>query len=392
MTLPVVHPFLMSLLRGATVQSLPPSPSGDQAWGQTLSEASAQGIVPFLHRWLQRADLHDKPPASIAEQITAGAAQIAAHNLWLAHDLVTILRAFADKGVPCIPMRGLALAEQLYGNIAIRPMGDIDLLVRREDVPLVAKILGALGFRAFEHRPGFAEAFSYTLVFLKDRHGWVIVEPHWTIAYPPFADRVDMEGVWKRCRKGKTLGMETWRLSREDLLLHLCLHLSHYGPQAPLLWFYELDRLLRQDDGALDWDQFMRVARQSGQALMLAESLGKVTGLFASPVPDQVFSELTAPFARQPHRSTHGSVPGLIERSLAGASQAKAREELALFFTLKGVRTKWRYVAGLLFPSPEFMMIRYGLSSRAQLPLSYLHRIGYVSWEGFKGMVRLFRK
>ena len=51
--------------------------------------------------------------------------------------------------------------------------------------------------------------------------------------------------------RGRVLGTETWLLGREDLILHLCLHIIHSGRTAPLLWFVELDGLLRE--AAIDW-------------------------------------------------------------------------------------------------------------------------------------------
>ena len=46
------------------------------------------------------------------------------------------------------PSRGACLAEAVYGNIALRPMGDIDLMVRPGDVPEALEILRSLGFES----------------------------------------------------------------------------------------------------------------------------------------------------------------------------------------------------------------------------------------------------
>ena len=286
----------------------------------------------------------------------------------------------------CVPLRGPALADLLYGDATARPMGDLDLLVHKEDLQGVAVILKELGFQEMDRRPGFAQAFSYTLEFFKDGHSWVIVEPHWTIAYPPFADRVDMDMVWKRCVRGQVVGVDTWLLDRTDLLVHLCLHLIHRGDSAPLLWFYELDRLLRQEKTALDWAQVLLVARQAGLGLFLAEALGKVKSLFDSPIPDEVLSQLRAQFTACPARAVGTSVESRMVRLLAGGSRVDGVESFALLFTIKGLRAKARYALALLFPSSQFMLLHYGLSSRKQLALCYLTRVVHLYWEGLKGV------
>ncbi|MDD5559566.1 nucleotidyltransferase family protein [Candidatus Methylomirabilis sp.] len=376
----------MGLLRGTQLEALaPPSPE-DQAWEEIIRDATQQGLLPILYRWLKTSDSRYLPSALRLDQIKEGVVGVAARNVVLAQELVSILQAFQVRQVACVPVRGLALAELLYGDITARPMGDIDLLVRKEDLSKVAEVLKGLEFQEMDRRPGFASAFSYTLEFFKDRHGGVIVEPHWSIAYPPFADRVDMEAVWERCVRGRVVDVDTWLLSREDLLVHLCCHLIHRGESASLLWLYEIDRLLRQEKATRDWPQVISLAQETGLALFVVEVLGKVKGLFDSPIPDDVLSQLRAQRRPQPARA----VESQLARLLMGESRLDGGESFAMLFTIKGMRAKLRYAVAILFPSPEFMRLQYGLSTRWQLPLAYLTRFFHLSWEGLKGVVGLF--
>lgn len=380
-----IHPFLMGLLRGTQLEApAPPSPE-DQAWERIIREATQQGLLPILYQWLKTSDSRHLPSAPKLDQIKEAVLGLAVRNVLLAHELASIIRAFEMRQVPCVPVRGLALAELLYDDITARPMGDLDLLVQKEDLSKVAEVLKGLEFQEMDRRPGFAAAFSSTLEFVKERHGWVIVEPHWSIAYPPFADRVDMELVWKRCERGQVVGVDTWLLGRAELLVHLCFHLIHRGESAPLLWLYELDRLVRQEQAALDWPQVMLLARETGLELFLTEVLGKVKGLFDSPIPDEVLSELNAQLTPASAQAVATAVEARMVRLLAGQSRVDGLESFALLFTIKGMRAKLRYTFALLFPSPEFMRLHYGLSSRRQLALCYLSRFIRLCWEGLKG-------
>lgn len=391
MTSPPVHPFLMAILQGPGVEGCAPQSQDDQAWEKIVREADQQGLTSILYMWLNESHPNHRPSTALREQLKARAVRMAARNLLLAEELASVLRAFERAGIACAPIRGLALAELFYGDITARPTGDIDFLVRKKDLQMVADMLSELGFREMNHRPGFAQAYSYTLGFLKNRHGWIVAEPHWTIAYPPFADSVDMDAVWNRCVKRQVLGIESWSLGREDLLLHLGFHYLHHGGNAPLLWLYELDRLIRHDQTAPDWAQVTRLAAQMEQEMLLAEVLRRLTDTFETPVPDEVFSQLAMSATRVSNRSTTGALAGRLVRSLAGMSRSAAREELALFFALKGIRSKLRYLSALLFPSSEFMRLRYGLTARRQLPFSYVCRVGSVLREGCKGILCLFR-
>lgn len=385
---PTVYPFLMSLLRGAETEDLAPSSLNAQAWEQIITDATRQGLLPILYRWIKTSDSGRMPPAALLDQVREAVVGLAVRNVLLAQELGSILRACEARGVACVPLRGLALAELLYGDITTtRPMGDLDLLVRKEELHGVAAILKGLGFQEVDRRPGFARAFSCTLEFFKERHGWVIVEPHWSIAYPPFVDRVDMDLVWKRCARGRVAGMEAWLLGRVDLLMHLCFHLIHRGESAPLLWLYELDRLLRQDITALDWSEVVFLTRQAGLEVFVAEALGRLKVLFDSPIPDDVLSQLKAQRRSRPAPALESRLLDLLARE----SYIDGGESFALLFTIKGLRTKIRYALALLFPSSQFMLLHYGLSSRKQLALSYLTRVVHFCWEGLKGIGGLLR-
>ncbi len=306
------------------------------------------------------------------------AAHLAARTMVLRSELTAILRACRNRDLACAPLRGLALGEKLYGANALRPTGDIDLLVRRQDLPIIADLLAGLSYAGMEHRPGFAGSFAYTLEFVKDRHGWVVVEPHWTLAYPPFTDALDMEQVWSRCRRGRVAGIETWLLGDEDLLVHLCCHILHHGNNTPLLWWQELDLLIRQAGTSLDWDTVTEIAGQSGQSFFVAEVLRTIRSQFQTPIPPIAFDRLTAA----------SSIPPMTNL-LATAPRLNGREEFAQFVSLPGFRVKLRYAFGLLFPSPVYMVRRYGLTSRTQLGLSYLTRLASICWDGLNWAIAL---
>lgn len=343
-------------------------------------------LISSLHR--RRPDPcaagHDAP-----DRVSASLPATIARNLILGDELAGVLRALALHDLPSIPIRGLALAEQLYGDFAVRPIGDLDLLVRKETLSEVAKVLLGLGYHEIDRRPGFARTYSYTLEFVKDRHGMILVEPHWTLAYPPIADLVDMERVWRRAVPCRLLGLETWRLSQPDLFLHLSFHLLHKWADAPLLWFYELDQVIRQDPAALDWEVVLQTARETGQGALLARVAEKARDLFQSPIPDSVISQLastraassSAPSAR---RSAIRALPLLLS-----TSDVDGRESLAQLFRIQGLRARCRYAFALLFPSRHFMRLHYGGAGPCRLSLHYCTRLLYLLREGGKGLWKL---
>lgn len=373
MTLAPIHSSLAALLAYPPDRSLSHLPSTE--WQTILNQASSHGLT----FWLQEVP---GIPASIQERMHQECLGFTARNLALAGELRKLLRTFRDHGIPCLPLRGFALAERLYADVSPRPMGDIDLLVRKEDLHRVQAMFRNLGFTEMDRRPGFASAFSYTFKFFVERSFMVIVEPHWTIAYPPFTDRLDMEAVWSRCVPTRVVGEQTLSLGREDLLIHLCLHLIHRdGP--PFLWLYELDRYIRQESDAMRWDLVLSLSHEAGVERIVGPALGEAVTKLGAPVPADVLDALDR---QEPSRNRS------LAQRLAETSTVDGVESLATFFALKGLGAKFHCARALLFPQPSFMMLEYGLTHRRQLTATYIRRFCWFSWQAAKGLLHLWRR
>jgi hypothetical protein len=380
MNIPTVHPFLLSLITPERSELLTSPAAADPAWNRILQDVSLHGLAPLLHQWSRKPDT-TALPSHVQTQLAVEVADLVAWNLILTEELAAILKTCRERSLTCAPLRGLSLAHYLSDAPSVRPMGDLDLLVKRDDCAGVRDALQRLGYTEVDRRPGFAEAYSYTLEFVKDRHGWITVEPHWTVVYPPFMDAIDMDAVWNRCRRGTIAGVETWLLSREDLLINLCWHLNHKDADAPFLWWHELDRLLRQGAAAVDWPLLLSTIGRGRHARLFADVLATLVREFHSPIPAQAIAELgKSASIPTPHSA----------RLFTGPLTVDGIESLAQFCAIKGLRAKAVYACALLIPSREFMMMHYAPASPSQLYLQYARRVLSCAWESLKGLVNLF--
>ncbi|HUF90888.1 MAG TPA: nucleotidyltransferase family protein [Candidatus Limnocylindria bacterium] len=366
MSLAPVHRRLLEAV-GATV-------AGDGDWEGAVASARAHGLVAVLDAHARR---QPGTPAAVRDELAQAHAGQAARGLLHARELASMLTVLRARSIPCAPLRGVALAERLYGDAAARPAGDIDLLVRRADLDRVARALTALGFVEVDRRRGFAREFGYTLELVKDVHGGVVVEPHWTLAYPPFADALDMERVWAACRPGRVAGVDTLLLAPAAVLLNLCLHVVHKAPDVPLLWLLDIARLVGREGHGLDWRELVALARGAGVEGQVGATLRRVAATFPMTLPAGVLEAL-APAGRTP-----------LDPLLGAEAGVDGRESLALFFALTGVRRRARYAAALLFPSPRFMALEYGLTRRRHLAPAYARRVSYFAWQALRGTARL---
>src|ERR1035437_6262637 len=169
-------------------------------------------------------------------------------------DASKVLMSLADNDLPVIALKGLSVAKHIYGDIALRPMSDIDLLVKEEDLARAGRILLTLGYtqyfpawessmlRTFKHLPPFT-----------NKNG-TIIELHWNIVTSDVPIRVDIDGLWARACLIKVDDVEVHALSPEDLFLHLCIHAcSHLQTGLGLIPLCDLAGLMKISADRIDW-------------------------------------------------------------------------------------------------------------------------------------------
>jgi hypothetical protein len=331
-------------------------------WPALIEQAEEHRLIPLLHQYLLQTGLLSSLPDAAQRDFQRRIAEIAARQLSFTHALTSILKRCEAAAIPCAPLRGPALASMLDPCLSVRAMDDIDLLVPKPLLDDLVKLLTELGYEQVEQRPGFAQRFSYATSFVKMAPAAQCIDVHWTLAYPPHHDRIDMEGVWQRAERREFDRTPGWAISQPDLVIHLCAHWRHKDGQGPLLWLLELNRFLRHDQD-LDWSLVRDFSQSSGQWQTVREILTEVRNLFETPLPEWLLDPAS-----------------LSTRSVSSFPEAGPREEWALLASLPDLFTRLRYAASLLWPSPDYMRWRYGASNPMALLWAYLRRSVELTW------------
>src|SRR5688572_5371696 len=115
-------------------------------WERLFRMADFNGLFPLLYRHLNEgaADLIPVDQLSVCRRYFQKNAE---HVLGLTAELIKILSLLGEHGVLAVPYKGPALASRLYGNVALRQIGDLDILVARKDVLTAEALLEEVGFR-----------------------------------------------------------------------------------------------------------------------------------------------------------------------------------------------------------------------------------------------------
>jgi len=267
----------------------------DADWERLVALALEHDVAAVLYARLKEAGL-TFPPA-VAKRLRDAYLASAARNVRLFHELGKILRALQAASIAVIPLKGACLAEAVYGNVALRPMADVDLLVKSGDVAGALDVLRVLGYAPEAPLDPVAEqTINHGVPMI--RPGAVRVDLHWTVLTPRYHGGFgseDLELLWSRAEPATIGGVPVLMCSPTDLLLHLCLHVSvghRFG--TGLLSYLDIAEVSRRYSDAIDWEQFSARANTWGIAngVRLALQLaGEWTGLV---IPPHVLPSLNA--------------------------------------------------------------------------------------------------
>lgn len=212
-------------------------------------------------------------------------------NGTLAAALMPVLDGMALAGIPAMPVKGLVIADRLYGDLASRPCADLDVLVRPGDYAAAGSVLYELGFRQR------AEPRYKALVHEFHGPAWdrgagpdhVRLELHWAL-WADSERRMGTDGMWERSVATTLLGHPIRTLSPEDTLLHLAIHRTRSALR--LRWVADVAELVRTAGATLDWDAFLARARIAGGRTASWVVLDLARDLLDAPVPSGVLDEL----------------------------------------------------------------------------------------------------
>jgi Uncharacterised nucleotidyltransferase len=300
-------------------------------WLALIQLAMRHDVMPLLHRNLQQVcpdALPDYISGPLRARYEAQVAQARRH----AEELVRVLAILADRGIHAVPYKGPALAQRLYGDLSLRPFGDLDVLILHRDVPKAQGLIRRLGYEFARQidADNFAEHLRVNREFQFVGSDGTRLELHWRFASLLVRVKRDPERFLQRLEMIWLAGVQVSSLPLEDYFLILSLHATkHEWKQLKLIC--DLAEILGRPD--LDWNYVLREAHSLGLKRMLAVGALLAKDSLDAALPAELAQGLkTDRTARaMADRIRHGFCEELPEDwlTLAGFSfQFKIRERL----------------------------------------------------------------
>lgn len=262
-------------------------------WEALLRLAERHKLLPLLHRHLAAAE-RDEVPESVRRTLRARSVANGAGMLWLAGELARLLRRLEAEGIAAAPYKGPALAAQLYGDIALRQAGDLDVLVGAADVPRTRALLPSLGFSPRHRLTSDARAYMLATRYAEEfvRDDGCRLELHWRFTNRDARFPLGYESLAPRLGRVDLGGTSVPAFHLEDLLLVLCVHgAKHRWDSLELICgVAETVRLLHD----ADWPAIVERAARLGSRRVLLLGLTLAHDLLDAPLPPAVVGQARA--------------------------------------------------------------------------------------------------
>jgi hypothetical protein len=330
-------------------------------WTSLLTQAREHGVLALVLTHTASAGLLPLMPPTVAEELLDAYRGAWLTNRRLRGALSSILAALNARGIEVMPVKGVALAARYYGELALRPAGDLDLLVRRSDVREISRTLVEMGYQpvANESDPESFYALIHQALAFRGSAG-VIVELHWELAnLPAYRSCLPAEALWRRAERIEWQGQSVRYLAPADELRYLCFHYAAQHQSERLIWLVDIAELVRALPAGWDWAAFTQESIANGLATPIFLAFARAHHHLGLVLPTGVLTALREA-AHEPSERRRWAAAQAPFHRLESAAQyvlaqrdPRARLRLALALAGRGAARWRRMLAGHWRPRTE---------------------------------------
>lgn len=231
-------------------------------------------------------------------------------NTVLLAEAARVLRGFGEDGITAIPLKGLVLAPEVYGDLGLRAMNDLDFLIPTAERRSASAALQRMGYVVGDYQ---IAGDTVELASAETELSWRMhignLHPHVRMLDDPFAvcARVDLSydvdtqknyhlsnALLAASEEGEHLGESTSLLTAVDFGIHVAIHMykeatnEHWlaaarGAGTHLIKVCDLREYLLAQIQVTDHEVFCRRVLEIGAASAVGHGLDLVASVYDDP-------------------------------------------------------------------------------------------------------------
>src|SRR3989338_9521487 len=333
-------------------------------WDYFLKRAGEEGVDSLLYYHLKnKAILNLIQDQHYIKKLSAKYYYNLTSNIHLLDEFYNILKRLNKIGIEVILLKGVFLIDKVYRNIGLRPLSDVDVLVKKDTLPQIMKEMSDEGYDITPHGH---------LGYLKDGKFPTVIDFHWDIWFPETND------IWARCVGQASGDMQALTLDNEDVLICLSTHQSINHGMHKLIWLCDIHEFIRKYRDSIDWKIFIRRVKDYNIEIPLYYTLSHTDKLLRTGIPSDVLEEL------KPLKSNYFKAR-TFNKTTTNHYTVDVGHILYLIL-LKGFRKRVTYLLRYVFPEKSFIEKRYSMSSGH---VGYMIRPVLLFFKGVKAIYQI---
>ena len=353
----------------ACATELDPGPAQQEKMRQAMSSdvdadhlietALKEGLAGLLYRNLMKAGVLERLGRQHKERLESLYYTAVRFNAKLIHDLKKLLDQLNEKKIDVVLLQGMALLPQIYEDIGLRPMTDIDLWVLPKNYP---DLIGVLSDQGYQQEALYPHTF---------KKGSTIIDINTHLLW---ADRIrtrklliskGQEHIYSDTQIIQFEGRKARSLNQYDQMLFLSLHVLKHSVSR-LIWLVDIKSLVGSWDRS-DWEALVHRAQDVGQEKIIVYLCYLLRHLFDFRSPLQ---------GRQLLRN--GKISLLEKKVLSRRIDGEPLPlwaPLILFSSGMGWAHRFAFFWENLFPGPEILKQVFPGSAESKVWRLYVKRV-----------------
>ena len=321
--------------------------------------AVTEGLGGFLYKNLLKAGLLETIAPQHKQKLYNIYYLTVRKNVKLLHALNTILEPLNQKGIQVVLMQGMALLQQVYRDVGLRPMKDMDLWVLPYNYQ---KLVDVLSRQRFERDRLYPNTY---------RKGEIVLDIHTHLLW---ADRIkardyllskSQDEIFRNAVSVNVDGRKAMCLSPQDQVLYLGLHALKHNFDR-LVWLVDIKSLVAEWKQS-DWDSLIKRSEELGHKKTLRYVLYLLIHIFNTRLPSEISSFLNK------------WQPGYLEkrilhRRIEGRS-IPTWAQLIMISNGRSMRERLSFFIETLFPRPEVLRQVFANAPQLSVPQLYWRRV-----------------
>ncbi len=349
-------------------------------WHEILALSAQYGTQPLLNKHLSKDAFSQHIPDQVLKTLNNNVSRLSLKCHLIHSELSLFLEAVILQNIPVILLKGSFLANSIYRNISLRPMGDIDILCKKKDIERIQNLLIKKGYSQSYRKHITHEELEVHLSPYIHPNG-AIIEVHTDIFPQLFCPEEYIENIWEHICPCESFATPVYSLSNEHLLLFLITHLyKHFTgiKGITLYWLCDIHEVVRQLGDKIKWDRFFKDSDLLNTAEAVSAIFQLIQAEWRTPMPETVVARVKDPIRKIP-----------VNKIFSSKIDARMHYKIKIkyLWEIKGWKNKIKYCFCIFFPVPDYIIQEYQLNDHSFVLAYYLRHPFDVLWRAVKRLI-----